>query len=102
MGMAAAEHGHLEIVEALCEAGAQLTRRTSSGLTAVAAAEQGGHMDVEDYLLNRMKDAGQTEDSGCSWPVFITLLLSVGVCLFFGWLTHWANQQDKRTYHRQS
>merc|ERR1712039_399847 len=91
----AAEHGHLEVVQLLCEAGAKIHKRTMGSLTALTAAEEHGHHHVEMYLQQKAKENDETEDAGCTWAVFLTLALSVGMVVFFGWLTHIFNKVDK-------
>merc|ERR1711879_316222 len=87
----AAEHGHAEVVEQLCATGAKPQRRTRNGLTAAFAASENGHHDVERYLRDKMIELGKEEESGAVLPVVLTLLISVGMCVFFAWLTHLAN-----------
>merc|ERR1712151_288429 len=99
--MTAAEKGHMEIVELLVEHGANIKKR-SGGRTALTAADEAGQLEVEEYLKDKLRERGEDEGAGCSWPVFITLFLSVGLVVFFGWLTHFLNQKDKARFKRMS
>jgi ankyrin repeat protein len=58
---AAAEKGHLEVVAALLEAGADENAQTSSGKSALSLAVAQGHKDVAAVLLAAGADANSTD-----------------------------------------
>jgi ankyrin repeat protein len=48
--IAAAQHGHLEVVQTLVAAQADVNARATDGATALMIASQNGHSDVAEFL----------------------------------------------------
>lgn len=67
---AASQHGHSDIVRALCEAGAQVNKVSAENMTALYVAAQNGHTKCIDILLEFGADVNITRDGGYS-PLYV-------------------------------
>ena len=61
--IAASEHGHLEVAQLLCDAGADKDKVMQDGATALIMASENGHLEVARMLC----DAGADKDLRAQW-----------------------------------
>ena len=62
----ASEHGHLEVVKSLLEAGAAVDQAGCYGITPLLMASENGHLEVVKALLDAGADVSRAGDSGAT------------------------------------